>query len=106
MRARHRGIYELTYEPQRSARVILYRVASLALALAQVCACASRNRPQDAFERAMQTFRRGDMTAAAEQAEEGYTRFHNVSSEWAWKFRALQANALIWRGMYDQALSL
>jgi len=54
----------------------------------------------------MQTFRRGDMTAAAEQAEEGYTRFHNVSSEWAWKFRALQANALIWRGMYDQALSL
>jgi CHAT domain-containing protein len=54
----------------------------------------------------MQTFRHGDMAAAASQAEEGYRRFHGASDEWAWRFRNLQANALIWRGMYEQALSL
>ena len=95
-----------TPEPRRGARVVLYRLTSLLFLLAQLCACASRSGPHPAFERAMQTFRRGDMAAAAKQAEEGYLRFHNESSEWAWKFRALQANALIWRGRYEQALSL
>jgi len=54
----------------------------------------------------MGTFRHGDMAAAATQAEEGYRKFHNRSSEWAWRFRILEANAFIWRGVYDQALSL
>ena len=54
----------------------------------------------------MQSFRHGDMAAAAKEAEVGYGKFHGLSSEWAWRFRTLQANALIWRGMYEQALSL
>ena len=46
------------------------------------------------------------MAKASADAESGYKKFHTVGSDWAWKFRILQANALIWRGTPDPALSL
>jgi CHAT domain-containing protein/Tfp pilus assembly protein PilF len=46
------------------------------------------------------------MVATTEEAEAGYKEFGGVSAEWAWKFRILEANALLWRGMYDRALAL
>lgn len=93
-------------EPQSAVWVASRRSASLVFLFTLLCACSRRGGPQLAFDRAMQTFRHGDMAAAAEQAEEGYKTFHTVSDEWAWQFRILQANALIWRGTPDQALSL
>lgn len=43
---------------------------------------------------------------ASQEAAAQYEKFHSKSSQWAWKFRILQANALIWQGLYGQALSL
>jgi len=54
----------------------------------------------------MQVFRRGNMSAATVEAQKGYQDFHALGTEWAWKFRILQANALIWQGTSEQALSL
>ncbi|HET6178812.1 MAG TPA: CHAT domain-containing protein [Candidatus Sulfotelmatobacter sp.] len=54
----------------------------------------------------MRTFRHGDMGAATKEAEEAYRKFHGGSAEWAWRFRLLEANALIWRGIYGRPLSL
>ena len=54
----------------------------------------------------MQTFRHGDIAAAASEAEKGYKQFHTLSTEWAWKFRILQAGSLLWQGRTDRTLSL
>jgi len=46
------------------------------------------------------------LAAAAEEAEKGYNEFHGVSQEWAWKFRMLQANSLLWRGLGERTLDM
>ena len=80
-------------------------LAILALLLACLSGCARRD-PQAAFDHAMQTFRHGDIAAAASEAEKGYKQFHTLSTEWAWKFRILQAGSLLWQGRTDRTLSL
>ena len=75
------------------------------LAFACLSACARRN-PQAALEHARQTFRRGELTTAVEEAEKGYKDFHGVSTDWAWKFRILEADALMWTGMSERVLDI
>ncbi len=48
----------------------------------------------------------GDLIRAQEQAEEGQKQFGNSSPSWAKKFRLLEAEALLLRGMYPQVLTL
>src|SRR5215831_17249664 len=74
--------------------------------LSGLFACSARRDPQSVLDHATQTFRHGNLAAAADEAEKGYKEFHGVSGEWAWKFRILQANSLIWRGLGDRALHL
>ena len=54
----------------------------------------------------MHSFQIGQVAEAEQEAAVGYKRFHSRSSEWAWKFLLLQAEALGWRGMNDRALPL
>jgi CHAT domain-containing protein len=68
--------------------------------------CQRRGNPQAALEHARQTFIHGDLVRSQEEAEQGYRRFSGVSTEWAWKFRILEAESLLWRGMYQQVLTL
>jgi CHAT domain-containing protein len=82
------------------------RLASFSLVLASLHACARRSDPQAALDNATRTFRHGNVAAAQEEAKRGYERFHNLSAEWAWRFRLLEANALAWRGDNDQVLAL
>lgn len=79
---------------------------SLLLIIVAAPACSRRADPQAAFDHALQAFRRGDIAIAAEEANRGYTQFHSLSPEWAWKFRLLQADSLAWRGMPDEVLKL
>ena len=58
------------------------------------------------FDKARRTFQRGDLVAAAEEAARGYEEFHGISSDWAWRFRLLEANTLTWRGESDCVLDL
>jgi CHAT domain-containing protein/uncharacterized protein HemY len=41
-----------------------------------------------------------------QEAEAGYRQFLGSSPEWAWKFRILQAESLLWRGKYPEVLAL
>ena len=75
-------------------------------AIALWCSCSKRGDPQAEFERTLQLFRSGNIAKASVEADHGYAKFHSVDSEWAWKFRILQANALIWQGTPHPALSL
>ena len=82
------------------------RVVSAILLPACLLACSSRRDPQAAFDHAQETFHHGNLAAAAEDAERGYKEFHRINSEWAWKFRILEADVLTWRGMNEPALAL
>jgi CHAT domain-containing protein/Tfp pilus assembly protein PilF len=46
------------------------------------------------------------LASAQKEATKGYKDFHAASSDWAWKFRILEANILYWRGMRDAVLAL
>jgi len=69
--------------------------------------CCSRGHdPQAALDHARGTLRRGQATAAADEAERGYKKFHTLSAEWAWRFTILRATALHDRGMDEEMLKL
>ena len=90
---------------QRAFEICELTEVLLFLILTCLSAC-SRPDPQVAFDHARQTLRKGDMVAAASEAEKGYKDFHAVGPEWAWKFTILRARALRSRGLNDEALRL
>jgi CHAT domain-containing protein len=49
---------------------------------------------------------RGHLGLALKDAEKAYQRFSVNSPEWGWKFRLLQGEILIWRGLSHDALPL
>jgi CHAT domain-containing protein/Tfp pilus assembly protein PilF len=75
-------------------------VLALALLFAFL-ACNSRT-PQSAFDQANRAFLHGDLAAAEEQAKKGYRDFHELGADWAWRFRILQGDVLMWRGLSQQ----
>jgi CHAT domain-containing protein/Tfp pilus assembly protein PilF len=76
------------------------------LLLACVLSCSRPDGPQAAFEHARLTFQHGDLIHSQQEAEAGYRQFLASSPEWAWKFRILQAESLLWRGKYPEVLAL
>jgi CHAT domain-containing protein len=82
------------------------QIIPLILGIALLPGCSRRRDPQTAFDHARQTYRHGDMAAAAVEAERGYKEFRGTSAEWAWNFALLRAKVLFWRGMYSEALGL
>ncbi len=47
----------------------------------------------------------GNLKKSQEEAHRGYQRFRDSSPEWAWRFRILEAESLLWQGMYAVALA-
>ena len=71
------------------------------------CGLSCRNdNPQATFEHARRTFRHGDLIQSQQEAEEGYRQFSRRSPEWAWKFRILEAECILWRGMSQETIAL
>jgi CHAT domain-containing protein/Tfp pilus assembly protein PilF len=75
------------------------------LILACGLACSRPDSPQVAFDHAYQTFLHGDLKQSQGQSHQGCERFRDANPEWAWKFRILEAESLLWRGMYAQVLT-
>lgn len=61
---------------------------------------------QSIYDHAYQLFLQGDLIKSQQEAEQGYRHFLNSNREWAAKFQLLEARALIWRGMNEDALRL
>jgi CHAT domain-containing protein len=79
----------------------------LALFLALLCfGCSRLPDPQKTYERAWETFVRGDLSLAKTEADAGYRKFAGRDAEWAWKFRLLEAEILLDRGSSQDVLSL
>src|ERR1022692_125307 len=68
-------------------------------------ACSRPDNPQVAFDRAYKSFLHGNLKQSQDQADQKCERFKASSPEWAWKFRTLEAESLLWRGMYAQVLT-
>jgi CHAT domain-containing protein len=88
--------------------VSIWQTSAAIFVVALVCfsGCTRHRDPQALFDHAKQTFRKGDIAAAESEAEAGYKEFHNLSADWAWKFRLLQARALVWQGRNKEAIDL
>ncbi len=82
------------------------RLFSLILLLVCFSDCNHRKDPQAAYNHAIETSQHGDLAAATKETESGYKEFHEISADWAWKFRILEANVLTWRGMSDRVLTV
>jgi CHAT domain-containing protein/Flp pilus assembly protein TadD len=76
------------------------------LLLACGLACAPRISPQESFDRDYQTFVHGDLIQSQNQAHRDWERFRVSHPEWAWKFKSLEAESLLWQGMYTPVLRL
>jgi len=64
-----------------------------------VClACRPRANPQAAYDHARAIFVHGDLVACQKEARQQYERLRGHDDEWAWKFKILEAEALLWQG--------
>jgi CHAT domain-containing protein len=95
----------LRYEWSLLIRRPIVSVIALALVAAFSSTCHKRD-PLSSYDNAQEAFRHGDMKLALEDAAHGYDDFHWLSSDWAWKFRILEANALVAQGSSDKASAL
>jgi CHAT domain-containing protein len=51
-------------------------------------------------------FQQGDLIAASQESEAAYKELSKRSPEWAWRFRVLEAEVLVWRGLSADAVQL
>lgn len=61
---------------------------------------------QGLYQQGRLALERGEFSSAEQDAAEGYRLFGPESVEWEWRFRVLRAEALVWRGMSNQAFPL
>jgi CHAT domain-containing protein/tetratricopeptide (TPR) repeat protein len=61
---------------------------------------------QAAYDHAWKLFQHGRLADSQREAEEGYRQFRFANRDWASKFLLLEAETMVWRGMYGDALHL
>src|SRR6266513_1806180 len=88
--------------PQRRSRFL----ALFVLLLFSLSGCRRSPTPQETFDHARQTFIHGDLLGSQTEAAIGYQHFASLNPEWALRFRFLEAESLMWRGMNQQVLRL
>ena len=76
------------------------------LALACGLACTGRSSPEVAYDHAYKTFLHGELKQSQEEAHRECLRFRDSSPEWAWKFRILEGESLLRRGLSQEALDV
>lgn len=59
---------------------------------------------QRAYAYAQQLFLQGHLEKSQSESEHGFRRFRDSNPDWAAKFQLLEAEAMVWRGMYEEAL--
>ena len=87
------------------ARRLLRGIALIFAATFITCGRNHQSSLQSAYDDARLKFERGDLTEAQAEAD-NYLGDPQLRPEWAWKFRVLKAEILIWRGMAPEALGL
>jgi CHAT domain-containing protein len=68
--------------------------------------CDRPGSPQEDFERAYRRLVRGELVECRAEASGGFNRYRNSNSQWALRFRILEARALLEQGQFQDALNL
>jgi CHAT domain-containing protein len=58
------------------------------------------------YQDARLKFEQGNLAAAGTEAGDAYHQYSRYDQEWAWRFRVLDAEVLVWRGLSKDALAL
>ena len=66
---------------------------------------ASLGNAKVAYDYARQLFLHGKLETSQRESARGYLRFHRSSPAWASKFKLQEAEAMVWRGLYEDALN-
>ena len=95
-----------THSPSRAPQWRRLPTRSLAavILISSLLSCGRRGNPQAVLDHATRTFQQGNFSLAVDEAAKGYKKFRPLSSDWAWKFLLLEADALEWKGLSDKAL--
>jgi CHAT domain-containing protein len=91
---------------RQSAGAQASKTIALCLALTCLWACTVQRDPQAVYDQAQRTFQHGDLKHAREEAKKGYDDFHALGADWAWRFRVLESNALLYQGKSGEVLAL
>jgi len=76
-------------------------------AAASLPSCGRRHLdPQATYDQAYKILLQGNLIQAEGEAHEQCERYRASSAEWAWRFRILEARAILQRGRYEEALAL
>jgi len=59
---------------------------------------------QAAYAHTWRLFQRGYLAASQQEAEWSYRQFQLSAPDWAARFKLLQAESMLYRGLYDEAL--
>src|SRR5438874_7153509 len=78
----------------------------LLAAILSACSKHSQPSPQVYFQTVRAEFQRGDLVAAQAEADRAYEQYQKTNPDWAWRFRVLQAETLVWQGLSKNALTL
>ncbi|HEY1800935.1 MAG TPA: CHAT domain-containing protein [Terriglobales bacterium] len=70
------------------------------------CTHRAKQDPQALYDQIRLTFTHGQLITAQEQSEKARIYFSNRDSQWELRFRFLEAEILIWRGLSQNALGL
>jgi CHAT domain-containing protein len=87
-------------------RRILPYVWALVLLLLVPLEDTRSGRAQAEYDHAWTLFEHGDLKKSQQEAEEGARQFQVADSAWVSKFQLLQAESMLFRGMYPDALRL
>jgi len=68
--------------------------------------CRPASSPETDLAHARETFIHGDLASSRKLAQAGFGRYRSSSTPIAWKFRLLEAESLLWSGMFDESLQL
>ena len=68
--------------------------------------CVRHDGPELAYEHARSFFVHGNLVESQREAELSWQRYRGSSSEWAWKFKLLEAEAMLWQGSFPEVSQL
>jgi len=80
------------------------RVVLLALFLCS--SCARPETPEVTFARTQELFVHGDLVRSQQEAERGYQLYKSSNPDWAARFANVEAESLLWGGLYDRVLTV
>jgi CHAT domain-containing protein/Tfp pilus assembly protein PilF len=70
------------------------------------CSHQFRGTPEALYQDARLKFQQGDLLAASRESGAAYRKFSGNDDKWAWRFRVLEAEVLVWQGLSADALAL